>query len=172
MSWEIVKDVKAYRHAPKEPRIELTRSGRIRLNARATEELENEVIKGRDQAVILFNPQTKQVAVAPIEDEKAEEYKAEVSNERVRVFKLRQTKKGISIPAKPMFDKIPLELPEDVIATDPVVEEHPEYGKLIAFSVENLLPAATQEVETAQKEAAATTEPTQAKAQAPKRKKA
>lgn len=169
MAWEVLKDVKAYRHAPKEPRIEVTRSGRIRLNAQAARQLEDEVIKGRHQAVILFNPQTKQVAVAPIEDEKAEEYKAEISNERVRVFKIRATKKGLSIPAKPMFDKLPLELPEDIISTDPVVEEHPEYGKIIAFSVENLVDAA-QEIATAQREAAASKETTEAKA--PKRKKA
>lgn len=139
ITWEIVKDVKAFRRSPKPPLVEVTRTGRIRLNSKATEQLQDEVFKGRNQAIILFNPVTKRIGVVPIDEEQAQAFRMDTSRERVRIFKVRRTKKGITVSAKHMFEKLGLPLPVDQIVTaEPTVEEHPEFGKILVFSTDEL----------------------------------
>lgn len=138
MSWEVVKDVRQYRHQPRVPAVEINHTGLIRINRVAADQFEDEVIKGRGHAILLYNADTKQIGVVPVDDDTAEELRSSTSKERVQVFRLRPTKRGVSIPAKPVFSRLSLNLPEEAISTAPELEEHPNYGKIIAFSVDEL----------------------------------
>lgn len=164
MEWVAVEGKPQTRSRSK-PVVTVSKAGMIGFNAAALKTSIGEILGERKtRAAILYSQKQKLMAVLPVaEDEVAKVsekmVKLGVVKNKPRFYTLRVLKNRRTIPAKSAFKECGIPLPAKAITSEPKIDEFPELGPIITFSVEALFSQEkTGRHESALNEAAAASE--------------
>jgi len=130
MHFQILKK-QVYRTREKEPRYLITPSGRIRFNPLAVNEVLLPAIKSAEKVMLGYSKETNAIAVFPVSPE------ALAADRTIIAFKVVTVAGGKrrSIPAKPFFDRLELDLPAKGFQGTPVLENDENYGPCVVLSI-------------------------------------